>query len=179
MFANRRLFVNASLRIPLSRIILTAVLSSSGPVAAQSTASVNVTANVVPSCTLLSLPSFNFGNVISKAKIDRTGNIQLRCTKNTPYQVFISEGNLQLGDSGSRHLTRGDWARLGYQIYSQPTYAVADIWQRMQIQGYRHVAGVGTGQIQQLPVYARLHPDPAGLPPQGTYTDTLTVSIEY
>ncbi|HMQ19691.1 MAG TPA: spore coat U domain-containing protein [Sphingopyxis sp.] len=155
---------------------------------AETSASFDVTASIVPGCLVDGLGSsgdagligiLDFGEDSSLstathgAALASTQTIRLRCTPGVEVTMGIDGG--AHADAGSRHLQRGTdtAARIVYTLCSdaacaQPIAIGADT--------AITVTGANSDDVR-LPLFASLTL-PGALPP-GTYSDTLTVTLSW
>jgi spore coat protein U-like protein len=126
------------------------------------------------SCTLAAT-GISFGSVANlSAVLDATGTITLTCTKNTRYDLGLSNGSGGGTAPQSRRMTNpATSSYVTYGIYrdaarNQPWGGTA---------GTNTVAGRGTGRPVNLTTYGRV---PVQVdPPADTYSDTIIATITY
>lgn len=149
--------------------------------AASKTATLGVTATLLPACTAGSVSSgavsfgtLNFGtyltldSAVSMVSQAGSGALRINCLNNTPYRVLISAGGS--GSVANRSMTGPSAKTLRYNLYTDAAYTT--VWNDST-----GVSRTGNGQDQWLPVYGRV---PAQtVPLAGVYTDTLTVTISW
>lgn len=126
--------------------------------------------NVAPSCTIAP-GSVNFGAFQPSSTQDRdaVGNSSVVCTSGTPYLVKFSGGHA--GDAPVRSMRRtGVEDALQYQLYREPSRTTP-------LTGNSGLGGTGTGTAKVFPIYGRIFG--GQFPPPGTYSDTLTMTVEY
>jgi spore coat protein U-like protein len=144
-----------------------AILAASSAFAQSATSAFTVTATVARTCTVsannVTLPPYDStGGTTSEG----TTTVNVACTRRTPYSVTLaSTGNLwQLSPpSGSD--------RLDYQIFSEASHTTR--WNEITA-----VSGTGAGHVpNQHVAYFRVPASQdAG---EGTYTDTVTMTVSY
>lgn len=129
-----------------------------------------ITANVTKNCTMA--PSvMNFGVVkpSSTRHTDAVATASVLCTSQTPYLVRFSGGNA--APVGQRHMVQaGQPLPLSYQVY-------ADAARTTVLQNTTGLSGTGAGVAQQYALYGRVFSNQ--FPSPGTYSDTLTMTVEY
>ncbi|WP_034160900.1 Csu type fimbrial protein [Sphingomonas sp. ERG5] len=161
----------------LYALALPALLIAAPAFADTDTDTLNVTANVVASCSITSTSTLAFGSVTQSAtNIDNTGSVDLICTNTTPWFLSAAAGtNASGAQNRMKHATLAQF--LNYDIYSDtgratPFPTVAGTL------GAGNTGGAGTGTTQTVTVYGRI---PAGqtLPSPGSYTDTVTMTVTY
>jgi spore coat protein U-like protein len=162
---------------------LVMVLFSPSPlIAATKTATVGLTAEVLPACsagstvpaTLGQFGTLDFGTyfalnaLVSVASTIGNGSLRVNCLLNTPYKVLLSGGGS--GNVAARRMTGPAAALINYNLYTDATYGV--VWDNTS-----GVSGTGSGTDQYLQVYGRVPAQAAPTP--GTYTDTVTVTVSW
>ena len=129
-----------------------------------------VTATVAAACTV-SATNLNFGTYMSSADDYATSTITVTCTNTTPYTVGIDYG--VTNQPQNRYMTSAGGAALQYLLFQDAAHTVA--W---GVPFYNTAySGTGTGAAQALTVYGDLYAGQYGTP--GSYTDTLTVYVNY
>lgn len=137
---------------------------------------VQATARATSSCTLVANP-LNFGTVnVLTANIDATTSLGLNCTNGAPWTIRMNGGTVT-GNVAARRMGVGGAGPgvIDYQLrHGSPTGA---LWGDGTA-GTTVLTGTGTGTSQTVAVYGRV---PGGQPPPpvGTYSDVVTVSVEY
>jgi len=158
----------SSLKASAAIAILALAFASSAS-AATASATFQVTANVQAAC-IISAAALPFGNY-SGTQIDTTTTISVTCTNTTGYNVGLDAGTATGATVTARKMTNGAQT-LNYALFSDSGRTAnwgnsAGSW----------VGGTGNGSAQTLTVYGRL----AGsqYPTPGSYTDTITATINY
>lgn len=127
-------------------------------------------ATVTPQCSVNSPNALNFGSITSLgAAIDAQTTISVVCSNQLAYTVGLSSTS---GASPTNLRMSNGQNKLTYAVYrdaarTTPWGNVAGAW----------TSGAGTAASQSLTVYGRLPIQP--LPPAGTYTDTISVTVTY
>jgi spore coat protein U-like protein len=142
-----------------------AILSASSAFAQSVTGTFTVTATVARTCTVsasdVTLPPYD---PVAGTNSDGSTTIDVACTLRTPYTVLLSstDNRWQLASGADR---------LGYAVYSDPSHQA--VWNETT-----GVTGTGAGRVaNQHTAYIRV---PAGQDAaEGTYTDTVTVQVNY
>ena len=156
--------------LPLLGAALCAATGAAG--AGESSASMMVTVNIVASCTLdVDAAALSFGDVAQDARgADAQTEVGMRCSSGQPYAIGFDDGRHAQG--AQRQVSNGS-AGIRYGLY-------ADAAHRRQL-GPRGTAdelrGVGNGERQSLPVYARLDLD-KDVPP-GAYGDVVRMTVTW
>lgn len=155
-------------------LILFLSLSLSGmALAATATGTLNVSITIPSSCTVVSASAINFGSMASiAANIDLNSTLTVRCSSATPYTIGLSAGSGTGASVATRKMSSGANS-VNYSLFRNATRT--QVWG--QTIGTDTVTGTGTGANQALIIYGRV---PAqAVPPPGTYTDTVTVTVTY
>ncbi len=150
-------------------VLMTYTLLLNLALANNQTSSMSVTATVGASCTI-SAGNLDFGN-FSGAQTDASASITVNCTSGASYTVDMDAGTGSGATTTTRKLTSGA-DTLDYTVYSDN--ARTSIW---KTGGGNNVSGTGSGANQTLTAYGRM---PANATPAaGSYTDSITVTINY
>ncbi|MHA3890855.1 Csu type fimbrial protein [Acinetobacter sp. GXMZU3951] len=146
--------------------------------------SINFAFNYVvpPICYLTSVTDIDFGNIadagLTKRNYDADGAVVTRCNVNRSYSIYLGNGNNRI-TGGNRRMANGS-NYLAYQLYKEA--ARINIWDStggvIVTGGSGGVAVTGTGVNQNFPVYGRI-PKGTSIPPAGSYTDTVVVTVTY
>lgn len=133
------------------------------------TASATVEASCNP---IFSVQNIGFGTQgILSSNIDTTAIIAPQCTNTTPYQIGLDNGQNATGNTRRMHNGAGKY--VSYELYRDA--ARSQRWG--DTLNSDTLADIGTGSAQAQSVYARTAPQIT--PPQGSYSDTVTVTIYY
>jgi spore coat protein U-like protein len=160
---------------PITAGILLALAGSAH--AASKTTSFVVSANVNANCFVSATP-LNFGSYTGVAVLQSTSSVNVRCTNGAAYTLKLNAGN---GTFAQRLLSDGGSNTLQYNLFSNA--ARTTIWGDGSA-STAVVTGSGTGlgipNQTSHTVYGELADSTANQNvPSGTYTDTITVTIEY
>ncbi len=166
------------------RLCLLLVLCGSPEVtlSASKTASIGVSAELLPACTagssqpgnLGDFGTLDFGNhfaldtAITAVAQGSAGGLRVNCMANTPYQVLIDGGSS--GDVNARALLGPAAEQITYNLYTDASYAT--VWNDSS-----GVSALGSGADQWLSVYGRVPAQAA--PGPGQYSDTVTVTVSW
>jgi spore coat protein U-like protein len=134
-------------------------------------ANLDVTANFVAACTV-STTAVDFGNV-DGTNTDGTGIITVNCPSGTQYSIFLDSGG------GTSRYLRTSTAATPYELYKDSNHT--DIWGDTGL-GNTYTQGTsltdnGDGTDKPHTVYGKLLY--TSLPPLGTYSDVIQVSVSY
>jgi spore coat protein U-like protein len=162
------------------RALLCAALlacSIDAPLAATTTATFQVTANVAAQCTVSAL-DLAFGAVDPLGgNVDQSTTLTVRCTKNTTYTVGLNAGTTTGATLAQRLMANGA-ATMNYNLYTDAARtavwgnsAVAPTW----VAG----TGAGMGTAQVLTVYGRVPSGQTNLAVGGYAEPTITVTVTY
>lgn len=141
--------------------------------AATATGSLNLSITVAASCSVVSAPAINFGTVsVIVINIDQTTTLTVNCSATTTYDIGLSTGGGSGATYAARKMSNGGNAVI-YSLYRDALRT--QVWG--ETAGVDTLADTGTGADQSFTVYARV---PLQIvPPPGTYTDTVTITITY
>jgi spore coat protein U-like protein len=143
---------------------------------ASGTTTLPINASVMSICIGLTATSLIFGNYDPSSNSPTMGNnaISVRCTLNTAFTIALDGGTTTGGSIAQRKMTNG-LQTLNYNLYVSPNYA--DIWGDGLSYSSRLMEGIGSGLTQIFTAYGQI---PANQTvPAGTYTDTITVTVNY
>lgn len=146
--------------------------------AATRTTALNISAVVNPNCLVGTSGDINFGSFDGSAAKTGTANVEVRCSNLTTYQVKLSAGG---GTFAQRLLSGSGSNKLQYNLYTSNTFAT--IWGD-GTGSTAFLTGTGSGmsstQVKTHTVHAQLPNSVANQDaPTGTYTDVVTVTVEY
>lgn len=145
------------------------------------TATLNVTANVVPGCTALSTTSLDFGSLtLPRASVlDGTATISATCGTGVAYSIDIDAGLNPIGVTPRRRMVTAafptDSSNLAYALYkdagrTQPWGTGADSGTVLN--------STGTGAVQVQSVYGQID-NFVNASTVGAYSDTVTVTLTF
>jgi spore coat protein U-like protein len=130
-----------------------------------------VTVTIAKDCSV-SATNLAFGTY-TRTLVQSTSTISVTCTNMTPYNVGLNAGLATGATVTNRSMTGPASALLKYQLFSDPGYTTN--WGNTV--GTDTVAGTGNGGAQTLTVYGQI--PAAQFTAQGTYTDTIIVTVTY
>ena len=139
--------------------------------AGTATSTMSVSANIAGTCSV-GATSMAFGTYASTAASTATAPIQVTCTNGVVAQVSLNQGNNnnKAAAYGSRALANGGANYLGYDIYTDNTYAT--VWNTTNT-----VPVTSTGSPVTVDAYGRI---PAGqTPATGSYSDSVTITVTF
>ncbi|HVN42745.1 MAG TPA: spore coat U domain-containing protein [Steroidobacteraceae bacterium] len=144
--------------------------------AATATATFNVTASVANNCTV-SAANLGFGTFTASADVTNSSTVTMNCTNGTPYTVTLSTGSS--GVFATRTMKSGT-NLLNYNLYKDA--GLTTIWGDGTSSTATN-AGTGSGlssahQVTYT-VYGKLPMTGNQDAPVGSYTDSITVSVNY
>lgn len=144
-----------------------AIVSSGVAWAATATGTLNANATVVSVCNVAGITDINFGNYdpTSATPADANGDVNVRCTKNTPYQVYIS---------AARTMTDGA-DTLNFELYNDA--AGGTVWGTTT----GDAGNVTNTPASNAPTTHTIFGRVAALQDVGTgaYAGSVTVTVEY
>jgi len=125
-------------------------------------------------CTVTTI-AVNFGDYITSAASDTTGNLDITCDPGIPYTAKLDAGQNSGGGFVPRKMRiSGGGDTLDYNLYRDS--ARTEVWGDGSGNTYVQT-GIGTGGSTHLTVYGRI---PAGQNVRaGLYSDAVTVIVEW
>lgn len=174
------------IRTFLSRLALLAALGfptiTSLATAATTTTTFPVSMVISATCSVQAT-GMNFGTVTSGGSYDSNGSITVNCVSGTPYAVALDKGTSTIPNARSTSFTHAQGTtQLGYELYKD--VGKSQVWGDAGF-GATYptgtpVLGTGSGSPQQLTVYGHANiPSGNFIIPAGTYTDTVTVTVNF
>ena len=157
----------ASRRTALVALATLAVATVGGQAwAAQTTATLNVTATVIDNVRIVSLPELAFGNYdpTEGANVDATTTLTVKATKDLTYNAYF----------GSDRVLSDGTNSLNYELYSDAGRTSA--WGSTLATAQSYTSTSGTTNALHT-VYGRVAAN-QDVPPNA-YTDTVTLTIEW
>jgi len=156
-----------------------AVTATSAAMAATTTSTFQVLINVSKACSVVAGAASNidFGTVNSSATgLSASSNINVTCSKSTPYNVGLLPSNNSTSGAGVMSPAVAGPDTVAYQLRS--VSATGPVWGSTATATAvgNGVAGTGTGAAQTIPVFATIAN--ANVTP-GAYLDTVTVQVNY
>lgn len=150
------------------------VLAPASSLAQVATTNFNVQITIQAACQINSAGNLDFGTSgVIGAPIDATSSIVVQCTASTPYSLGLSAGGGTGATVANRLMTSPAGATISYSLYT--TAAHTTVWGNTV--GTDRQTGTGNGAPQTFTVYGRV---PAQTTPAvGTYTDTVTATLNY
>lgn len=148
----------------------TAAIGLSPAVAATATSTFTVSATVAATC-LISAAPLAFGTYTG-VLLAGTGSVSVTCTTTTPYNVGLSAGLAPGATVTTRQMTGPATALLGYVLTQDAAHATN--WGNT-IGSW--MGGSGNGAAQVITVYGQIAAGQFVVP--GTYTDTITATVNY
>ncbi|MFC3670137.1 Csu type fimbrial protein [Novosphingobium pokkalii] len=133
-------------------------------------------------CSIASVQNIAFGNVSYSASAQNaSGSVVVNCPTSAPYTIYLSDGNnRQSAGSGLRRMKSAAGNLLPYQLYKDASRT--QVWDATGgpgvVGGSGGVGGTGTSSNVSSTVYASI---PAGtaMPPVGSYSDNVVVTVAY
>lgn len=136
-------------------------------------ATFSVQMTITASCTITSTSTLNFGSqTLLTSAVDQTATLQVQCTSGTPYNIAMDAGTASGSTVTTRKMTSGS-NTVNYSLFRDAG--------RTQNWGSTvssdTVSGTGNGSAQSHTIYGRVPAQTSPAP--GSYTDTITVTVEY
>lgn len=161
------------LRTALAAAAFTLLAAASDAAAQSASATFQVSAAVVKTCTI-SATAIDFGaydtvGANATAPADQTGTVTLRCTRGTNYSVALGQGDNFSGGRRMRLGASGEY--LSYQLYSDA--GRTSVWD-----GAAPVSGTAANRSAfNLTVFGRV---PAAQDViEGAYLDTISATVNF
>lgn len=143
-------------------VALAAALGTMGTAqAATATTTFNVTANVTASCSVTAT-DLAFGAYDPVLLKDSSSNIAVTCTNTTPYAVDVG------ATPAARTMAGPGGATLNYGMFNDSARTAP----------FGVTGAVGTGLVQNYPVYGRIPAGQFGATP-GAYSAVVNVTVTY
>ncbi len=156
-------------------MILTIAVSILGftglSIAASTSSTMTVSGNVAASCTVGSIGSVTFPS-FSGAAVPFSNTLDVTCTIGTPYTISLDAG--ANATACQRRSTNGTGGYLKYNLYRDTELMSA--WGDGATCGYNK-SGIGNGGLVTHTVYGQVPVQ--SVPPPGSYSDTITVTVNY
>lgn len=152
------------------------VVSAVSAHAATDTAAMNVQLIIQASCAIGTVNDLDFGTAVTPltANIDVSTTLEVVCTNGTTYEVGLNAGTSAGGTIATRKMTDGV-EFIDYLMYQDAGRTTN--WGNDTVGGSDTASGTGNGNAQTFTVYGRV---PAQTTPSpGTYTDVVTITVEY
>ncbi len=156
-----------------------AVLFAQPASAAIATSTFNVNITIQAQCvvqTAASIGDLAFGNAgVLNANVDSSTTFTVQCTDTTPYEIGLDNGNNFL--AGTRRMKNGT-AYVNYDLYQDAARGTpwGDYAPGAAI-GANAETSTGDGTPQTFTVYGRVPPQTTPAP--ATYSDVVTITVEY
>ena len=154
-------------KIILSSIFATSAFTSMATYAAGSDSTefqVKITVN--ESCQFTSAQHVEFNDVDRSTKAGSTakGQLNVTCTKNTPYQIVLA------GSGAMSNIDLSSTSKVPYKLYQNAARTAE--WNDVNL-----LPGTGNGKDQTIAVYAKLAGDTNV--EAGNYVDRVTATVTY
>jgi len=138
----------------------------------------NVSLELVPSCSTVTGATLDFGRQKNQitADITKDAEIKVTCSKYSPYWVSLDMGMYY--DGHQRRLRGPDGDYLTYDVYKDPAGQIPwDGSDYPKTQLSTTVDRTGDGTNQTIKVYGRVTQQQTGKP--GKYTDSISIAVTY
>jgi spore coat protein U-like protein len=152
-------------------------LSGFNPVLATTTSTrMQVTAQVTPGCTSLTVTPLAFGQVpANNSRFNGSATVTVSCLEGVAFDVRMDNGQNADPASQQRKMTDGRFHMLNYEIFldagkSQP-------WHDGIAPGTFRLNGIGTGSPLAFVAFGEAAPLTGQAP--GSYTDSVTVDLNF
>jgi spore coat protein U-like protein len=142
--------------------------------AATATTTLGVEVTIAQTCTITANPKLTFNTFGGLAtNNDATTNIQVNCSTGTPYTIGLSAGSGAGATVTARRMTGAGGATINYALFRDA--GRTQNWGNTA--GTDTASGTGSGAAQNIAVFGRIPVQTT--PAAGTYTDTVTISLNY
>lgn len=163
--------------------VVGAAMASTGANAAQQSQTMAVTADITASCSLATNPlafgSFTTTNTAPSGSNGRQVQVNavVTCTSDSPFNVGIDYGANPLG-LFQRRMSNGAGAFLNYEIFHAGfNLSAYDVVSNYNSTGNYNSPLTGNNGTNNVPIFGVLLQQTT--PVTGTYSDTLTVTVNY
>lgn len=141
--------------------------------AATKTTTFAVRLTLTADCTIAA-SDLDFGSHgVLAANVDQTSSLSVTCSASAPYTVGLDGGTATGSSIGNRLMASTAAATVQYQIYRDSNRT--QIWGNTP--GTDTVGGTGSGSAQPITMYGRVPPQ--STPAAGTYTTTVTATVNF
>lgn len=148
------------------------LLPAASAYADTTTSDMTVSMNIAAYCTISSPPSLDFGSVTDLVtEHTAQATIPVNCSSGSSYKLIADNGANYDAVNSIRRMSDGN-DYISYSVYTDSAYSNA--FPTTQAQA---TSMAGSGTVQNIPVYAKVSGQ--ALPPVGSYTDTITLTINY
>ena len=163
------------------RVILTGVMAAACLLptaelafAATATTTFTVQITLVNTCTIVSVPTLNFGASVGTltTAVPGTTTLTVNCTTSAPFNIGLDAGGGTGATVAARKMTSSG-NTITYSLYSDSGHTT--VWGNTI--STDTVASTGTGANQPFTIYGLVPTQTT--PPAGTYTDSINVTVTY
>jgi spore coat protein U-like protein len=167
-------------RLTVSCTLLLFLAAPSLCVAADTTNNVAISATVLTSCRVnsgaLNFNTYDPVSLHASTPLQRSGIFRVTCTNGSSALAKLSQGNNPASGSSDaspiRRMEGDPGIYLSYELYQDASYSTA--WGNTNASGK---SLTGSGTQNNIPVYGRIA---QGQPiPQGTYSDTIFITVSF
>src|SRR5690348_7226588 len=144
------------------------------PLATTATTSFTVQITLANTCTVTTPATLNFGPSVGllTANVAATTTFSVTCTTSADYTIGLNAGTGSGATVAARKMTNGGNA-VTYSLYTDASHTT--VWGNTPQTDT--VGSTGTGGADNYTIYGLVPPQTT--PPQGTYTDTITLTVTY
>lgn len=167
-------------RLTVSVILLCFLAAPSLCMAADASNDLAVSATVITSCRVnsgaLNFNTYDPVNLHASTPLQRSGIFRVTCTNGSSVLAKLSQGNNPTGGSTDaspiRRMEGDPGIYLNYELYQDASHSTA--WGNTNGTGK---SLTGSGTQNNVTVYGRVLP--GQLVPEGTYSDTITITVSF
>ncbi|MFM5885437.1 MAG: spore coat U domain-containing protein [Novosphingobium sp.] len=152
-----------------------AALAATPALAASASNQMPVSVNVINSCTVVASPmAFGTLTSVGGVNVDTTANVDLVCTIGAAYDVAMDVGTHAVGTQRNLQNTADATKRIPYGVFRDAGRTLN--WGNTSPADT--VVGSSATGLVTLTAYGRI-PSSASSVPAGSYTDTVTVTVNF
>ncbi|WP_296675258.1 spore coat U domain-containing protein [Novosphingobium sp.] len=152
-----------------------AAVAATPALAASASNQMPVSVNVVNSCTVSATPmAFGTLTSVGGVNVDTTSNVDLICTIGASYDVSMDFGTHAAGSQRNLQNTTDATKKIPYGVYRDSARGLS--WGNTS--GTDTVVGSSATGLATLTAFGRI-PSTATSVPAGSYTDTVTVTVNF
>lgn len=143
------------------------------------TATVPVRFKYVSTCGV-NASALSFGTITSETLRNGTSSpvaatLQVTCVGATPWRVFAGPGQHAAGDQRNMQRVTGSASDLiAYNLYRSSTVSPANLFPITYVDS--SLSNIGTGTVN---IYGNIPATSAAIPPTGTYSDTVAITVQW
>lgn len=163
-------------------LTMTCALYALSAQAAQFTDSIDINAEVLPSCFVVTAQDINFGLLTpGQSDFEAEGVLSWRCTRLALARIEL-DGGANTGDVYNRNMENADGAQLPYQLYMNA--ARNNVWGELGggffgLGDSRLAIGAGFRNVVDYTIYGKIEGVDVDNLDNGVYSDIITVTLNF